>query len=46
MNDNEPITLEGLVAKTDGTPVWRFYETGPAVEDEQIGFQLGQRLKA
>ena len=46
LNDKVQITLKGVVAKTDGTSLWRFYETGPAVEAEQIGIQLGQRFKS
>ena len=44
MVDGEVLTLEGLVAKTDGKEILRDRTAGSANDPEQIGSQLAQQL--
>jgi len=46
LNDYNIVTLEGLVARPDGTSLWRFMHSGPSENAEEVGIELGQRFKS
>lgn len=45
LTGREEITLEGLVAKPDGTAIVRLSQSGPVRDFEALGMELGQKLK-
>lgn len=46
LNAKDELHLDGVVAGADGSSVVRMYADGPAAEAEQIGEDLGARIKA
>ncbi len=42
--ENDVLLLEGLVAKSDGSQIWRDQLSGPTAEAEQIGSSLAKLL--
>jgi porphobilinogen deaminase len=46
ITDGDTISLDGLVARPDGSAVIRMRDSGNIAESELIGARLGMRIKA
>jgi hydroxymethylbilane synthase len=47
LSDNDQtITLKGLVAQADGSEIWQVEDHGPAADSDQLGRAVGAKLRA